>query len=83
MTEENKEIIAYMIHEIRIYGSPGETRRWAIFVDDYRNPDEKISGDVEWLLDQLQTGVHRGGRILSITPLYAGKPIFEDTNKYF
>ena len=73
----NKEIVAYMIHEVRIYGAPGETRRWTIFVDDYRLPDGTITGDVQYLLDQLQTGVHRGGRILSITPLYGDNPIFE------
>ena len=61
-----------MINESRAYGAPGETRRWAIFVDDYRLQDGSISDDIQWLLNQIQVGTHRGSTVISITPLYAG-----------
>ena len=65
---------AWVVTELRIFGSPGETRRRVLWVSDYHLPD----GTHPDLDNLLAAAAHEGGidgraKTISIKPLF-----FED-----
>lgn len=74
-------LIGYMVYVLRNHGSPGETSRETIWVASYTDRNGNITGDLDLLIEHIiERKSFHNGKLISITPLFGGVPIFGEKN---